>query len=175
MDQLSQNRLISSTTLITFSIGKMSKLWDDMPATNIDTTHPSISDQTFEFRKVCVEEVKKLLLSINNVKTPGSDILDGKLLRIIVDDVATPICQIFNFSLLESVGTQAWREGKVIPLPKNSKAPFPGSNSRPNSLLPTLSKLMGKIVFDQIQCYFTVNKSTFSTLIGKDTQLKQSR
>ena len=56
-----------------FFIGKISKLRDDMPATNADTTHPSISDQimkdkncTFEFCKVSVEEVKKLLLSINN-------------------------------------------------------------------------------------------------------------
>ena len=45
-------------------------------------------------------------------------------------------------------------------LPKNSKAPLTGSNSRPISLLPTLSKLLEKIVFDQIQCYFTVNKLT---------------
>ena len=51
-----------------------------MPATNADTTHPSISDQimkdkncTFEFRKVSVEEVKKILLTINNDKPPGSD------------------------------------------------------------------------------------------------------
>jgi hypothetical protein len=42
----------------------------DMPAPNTDTTHPSISDQimkdkncNFKFRKVSVEEVKKLLLS----------------------------------------------------------------------------------------------------------------
>ena len=67
----------------------------------------------FDFRKVSVEEVKKLLLSFNN-KPPGSDNLDGKLLRIIADDIATPICHIFNLSLLESVCPQAWREAKVI-------------------------------------------------------------
>ena len=102
-----------------------------MPATNADITHPSISDQimkdrncTFEFRKVSVEEVKELLLSINNDKPPGSDNLDGKLLRIIADNIATLICHIFNLSLLESMCPQAWREAKVIPLPKNSKALF---------------------------------------------------
>ena len=54
-----------------------------MLATNADTTHSSISDQimkdkncTFEFHKVSVEEVKQLLLSINNDKPPGSDNLD---------------------------------------------------------------------------------------------------
>jgi hypothetical protein len=73
---------------------------------------------------------------------------------------ATPICHLINPSLQESVCPQAWREAKVILLPMKSKAPFAGSNIRPIRLLPTLSKLLGKIVFDQIQCYFTVNKLT---------------
>jgi hypothetical protein len=105
----------------------------DMPATNADTTHPSITDEimkekhcNFEFCKVSVEEVKKM--SINNDKPPGSDNLDGKLLRI-TDDIATPVCHIFNLSLQESVCPLAWREAKVILLPRNSKAPFTGSNS----------------------------------------------
>ena len=49
-----------------FFIGKISKFRYEMPATNTDTTHPSISDQimkdkhcNFEFHKVSVEEVKK--------------------------------------------------------------------------------------------------------------------
>ena len=52
-------------------IGKSSKLKHDMPATNANPTVPSITDQImkhkcwhYEFRKVSVEEVKKLLLSI---------------------------------------------------------------------------------------------------------------
>jgi hypothetical protein len=54
--------------------------------------------RNFEF---CVEEVKKL--STNNDKPPGSDNLDGILLRIIADDIATHTCHIFNLNLLESV------------------------------------------------------------------------
>ena len=66
-------------------IGKISTFMHGMPTTNADTTYPSIADQimkdkhyNFEFRKMSVEEVKKLLLSINNDKPPGSDNLDGK-------------------------------------------------------------------------------------------------
>jgi hypothetical protein len=47
---------------------------------------------------VIVEDVKKYLLSINNNKPPGSDNLDGKLLRMIVDNIATPICHLFNLA-----------------------------------------------------------------------------
>ena len=64
----------------------------------------------FEFCNASAEKVKKLLLSINNEEPPGSGNLDGKLLRIIVDNTANPICHIFNLSLLESMCPQAWRE-----------------------------------------------------------------
>ena len=61
-----------------FFIGKISIFRLDMPATNADTAHPSITDQimkdkhcNFKFCKVNVEEVKKILLSINNDNPPG--------------------------------------------------------------------------------------------------------
>ena len=93
-----------------------------MPATNADTTHPILTDQilknkyyNFKFRKVSVEEVKQLLMSINNNKPPGYDNLDGKLLRIKADDIATPIClYIFKLSLQESVCPLTRREAKAF-------------------------------------------------------------
>ena len=61
------------------------------------------------------------MLLIDNDNPPGIDNLDGKLLRMVADSIATPICQIFNLSLEESLCPQAWREAKVIPLPKSGK------------------------------------------------------
>jgi hypothetical protein len=63
---------------------------------------PSLCDQIM---KMNVEGVKKRWLFINNDKPPGSDNLDGKLLRIIGDDIVTPICHIvlgsrFPFALM---------------------------------------------------------------------------
>ena len=92
----------------------------------------------FSFCKVSVGEVGKLLLTINNDKPPGIDNLDGKLLRMVADSIATPICHIFNLSLEEGGYPQAWKEAKLIPLPKSGKAAFTGSNSRP--IMPFLGK-----------------------------------
>ena len=77
-----------------------------------------------EFCKVSVGEVEELLLLINNDKPPGIDNLDGKLLWMVADSIATPICHIFNLSLEESLCPRAWREAKVISLPKSGKAAF---------------------------------------------------
>ena len=68
----------------------------------------------FEFCTVSVGEVVKLLLSINNDKPLGIDNLDGKLLRMVADTIAPPICHIFNLSLEESLCPQTWRQARVI-------------------------------------------------------------
>jgi hypothetical protein len=76
-----------------------------------------------------VGEVEKVV-SINKEKL--HDNLDGKLLRMVVDYIATPVCHIFNLSLEKSDCPQIWWEAKVILLPKKGKVLFTGSNSRPN-------------------------------------------
>jgi hypothetical protein len=64
----------------------------------------------FEFCKDSMGEVEKVLLTINNDKPPGIDNLDGKLLSMVAETIATPICHIFNLSLDESLCPQTWRE-----------------------------------------------------------------
>ena len=63
MAHSSQNRLLLPTALMIYSLARLANF--DMPATNADTTHPSIADQimkdnicNFEFHNVSVEEVK---------------------------------------------------------------------------------------------------------------------
>ena len=43
------------------------------------------------------------MLFINDDKPHDIDNLEGKLLRMVADSIATPICQIFNLSLEESL------------------------------------------------------------------------
>jgi hypothetical protein len=44
---------------------------------------------------------ENLLLYINKDKPPGTDNLDGKLLRLVAEYIGTPVCHIFNLSLKE--------------------------------------------------------------------------
>ena len=100
----------------------------EMPTTNSEPSYLCIKKLItkekhckFEFCKVSVGEVGKWLLSIDNDKPPGIDNIDGKLLRMVADSIATHICHIFNMSLEESLCLQGWREAKIIPLPKSGK------------------------------------------------------
>ena len=111
----------------------------------------------FEFKRIGEEEVEKLLCSINSDKPCGIDHLDGRLLKLAVKCIVVPICHIFNLSLENCVFPQLWKIAKVTPLPKSSREPFNGPNSRPVSILPVLSKIMEKVIYKQIQSYFEEN------------------
>lgn len=80
----------------------------------------------------------------------GIDNLDSKILKLVVNSVATPICHIFNQCLIKGVHPTAWKEAKIIPLLKDENKTFNGPNSRPISILPLLSKIIEKIVFIHI-------------------------
>ncbi len=74
------------------------------------------------------------------------------------EHISIPVCHIFNCSLRDGIFPRAWRAAKVIPIIKDNKNAFNGSNCRPISILPVLSKILERIVFDQILIYFTSNR-----------------
>ena len=67
------------------------------------------------------------------------------------------LSQIINLSIEKCTCPQAWKIAKIIPVTKNAAKPFSGTNSRPISLLPSLGKIMERIIFQQVHCYFDVN------------------
>lgn len=111
----------------------------------------------FKFHYVEKQYVEKCLLALADDKPPGTDNLDGKLLRIAARYISSPVCHIFNKYLEHDVCLEIWKEAKVIPLLKDSRSALTGPNSRPISLLPVLSTLLEKMVNVQIQNYFTCN------------------
>ena len=73
----------------------------------------TVSHHSHALKKLIMKEKHcKLTLSINNDKHPGIDNLDGKLLRMVTDSIASPI---FNLSLEESLCPQAWKEANGTP------------------------------------------------------------
>uniref|UniRef100_A0A669AV95 Reverse transcriptase domain-containing protein n=1 Tax=Oreochromis niloticus TaxID=8128 RepID=A0A669AV95_ORENI len=111
-----------------------------------------------KFEAVNAEMVERLLISLPDDTSSGSDNIDSKLLKVAAKFVSPPICHIFNRSLACSLFPLQWKESKIIPIPKNKNDVFNGVNSRPISLLPVLSKSMERIVYEQIQYYLTENQ-----------------
>ncbi|KAL1447319.1 hypothetical protein WDU94_005634, partial [Cyamophila willieti] len=69
--------------------------------------------------------------------------------KLILDFIVVPLTHIINFSLSSGVFPSQWKIGRVLPLPKVPK-PTGLNNFRPISLLPVLSKVLEKVVHQQI-------------------------
>ena len=68
---------------------------------------------------------------------------------MIGDDIARPLTLIINQSLSTGVFPDKLKTAKVIPLYKKDD-PHLVDNFRPISLLPAISKIFEKIVFNQV-------------------------
>lgn len=110
----------------------------------------------FKMEKVTKKDVEDLLSSCKD-KPPGVDYFDAKFLRMAANLIAVPVDHVINLIIEKGICPQAWKISKIIPLRKNTNAPFSGTNSRPISLLPALAKVMERIIFKQIQAYFDIN------------------
>lgn len=110
----------------------------------------------FRFDAITEDAVEKLLQTAKETPS-GIDNLDIKLLKSVAGFIALPIAFIINLSFKKGIFPAEWKIAKITPLPKDSKDVFSGKNSRPISLLPALSKVMERIVYEQIQGYFFNN------------------
>lgn len=109
-------------------------------------------------QKNLIHHNTNILAALPDGKASGIDHLDSKLISVAARPLSFPITHLLNLSLSHCIFLEKWKESKIIPLPKNKRAIFTGQNSRPISLLPLLSKVMEKIVFEQIHKYFFSNR-----------------
>lgn len=98
-----------------------------MPNLSNDISHLLIRNEImkrknfrFKVEKVNINKVKDFLKTCKN-KPPGVDGLDSRLLKLAADDIAPALAHIVNLSFTCCTCPQAWKQAKIIPLPKNKK------------------------------------------------------
>lgn len=105
----------------------------------------------FSFFPVTEREVESILSTINT-DAVGSDGISRKFIKLCCPYLLPIFTHIFNYCLTEFVFPSAWKNSLVIPLPKiNNPSEF--GHLRPISILPTLSKVLEKIIYRQINDY----------------------
>lgn len=104
--------------------------------------------------------------------------MPSKLLRVSALSVVGPLTYLINLSLTTGVFPDLWKNARICPVYKGGDSTDP-SNYRPISILPVISKIIERAVFDQIypflndnsllykyQSGFRPNNSTLSALIN---------
>ena len=82
----------------------------------------------------------------------GYDNIPTKLLKQTIHPILTPLTHIINMSLNTGIFPEALKLAKVIPIYKNSEKNLL-RNYRPVSLLPGLSKVFEKVMFNKLFCF----------------------
>ena len=91
-------------------------------------------------------EISKLLSSMPNKTRSGHDDISNCFLKKLGTSITYPLSLVFNQSMQEGSFPEMMKQADVIPLHK-SKDKAQTNNYRPISLLPTISKVLEKIIY----------------------------
>jgi len=94
-------------------------------------------------------EIYKTIMSLKPKTSHGHDNISSKLLKLLVNSLTIPLTSIINKSLSNGTVPKNWKLAKVIPIYK-SKDKSLMNNYRPISLLPSMSKILEKIVHHRL-------------------------
>ena len=122
---------------------------------------------SFELKKLTLVDVKKLIMGLKNSSATGVDYLNTRTLKLGVDILAPAIHYIVNLSISSSTFPEQWKWHKVVPLLKSSDCDkvLPKSY-RPVALLPVVSKVLEKAVFNQLVEFLENNSLIHPNLHG---------
>ena len=110
----------------------------------------------FRFSNIPVENVALTLKCLKVSKSTGLDKIPAKVLKIASSIIAPSLTFIFNLSLSSGIFIDDWKNARVCPVYKGNDRRDMG-NYRPISILPIISKVFEKEVFQQLYHYLKVN------------------
>ena len=109
-------------------------------------------NSSFKFSIVNREDILKILLDIKPEKAAGIDGISGRFLKDGALILAEPISQISNLSIKLSVFPSEFKTAKLKLLYKKGSKTDP-KNYRPISLLPIISKIIERVVYNQTESF----------------------
>ena len=101
---------------------------------------------------VTIKKVKKLLRSLKSTTSTAIDQLDSYAVKLVADHIAQPLHHVLTLSIMQEKVPAQWKLTKIIPLHKKGSV-LQKENYRPVAILSPLSKILEKIVFEQMYDY----------------------
>ena len=112
------------------------------------------NQNTFIFRFVTKREVIKVIKSLSTNKAAGYDEIPTRFIKQIGTKLAEPLTLLLNQCILEKSFPVGMKRANITPLYKK-KDKLNKDNYRSVNLLPILSKIFEKVLFNQIYEYMT--------------------
>ena len=101
-------------------------------------------------------QVDKIICSLSNSTSFGLDEIDTSTIKLVKNEILPVITHIVNLSISTGRFPSAWKKAKVVPLYKKDD-PLNPKNYRPVAIVPILSKILERVIFNQMIEYLTSN------------------
>ena len=126
----------------------------------VHTSNPLLSKEIcinddgriFDFREINEGDIHQAVSRIKAKKSFGNDNISGYFLKIALPYISRILMLIFNTSIETSTFPVSWKIARVTPIYKEGDK-SERSNYRPISVLPVLSRLFEKLIYDQLYQY----------------------
>ena len=124
-------------------------------------------DEHYMLREINVLEITKTLQKCRNRSAPGEDQISYHILKNLDRENLSNIALIYNSCLKTGYFPNAWKQAKVVMLPKPGKDLTKPTSYRPISLLPAMGKIFERIVASRLSAflekvdYFDENQAGF--------------
>ena len=109
-----------------------------------------------KFTHITEEDTIKAIDNLENKNSSGHDGISNKLLKLIGHVLCKSLTLIINQMLTSGIFPDAFKTAKIILIHKKGDSALL-SNYRPISLLPTISKIFERIIYNQLYQYFNDN------------------
>ena len=119
----------------------------------------------FSFQPITNDIIEKIIDNLQSKSSHGHDGLSTKLLKSIKAEISTAITHIINQSLNTGTFPDNLKLAKVIPIHKKGDNKV-FDNYLPISILPAISKVFEKVIFDQLYEHFNSNGLFYSSQYG---------
>lgn len=144
----------------------------DLPPFNNAKFTEDHSPNSFVLLETDLSEVITLINSLKNTASSGNDNISSKILKQNIPSLAAPLTHICNLAISTGIFPQVLKQSVITPIHKDGdKATL--SNYRPISILPTISKILEKILNNQLIQYLEKNNllspNQFGFRRGKST------
>ena len=120
----------------------------DHPSINL-IAHRHPSQPQFNFVQITEDYIKTILINLDPTKSVGCDNISQRLLRLASPVIAEPLTKMINFFIVNRAWPIVWRSSNVAPVYKKDDEMNKG-NYRPVSVLPAVSKVYEKVLYDEI-------------------------
>ena len=137
----------------------------EAPNRNFKRFLTSNTNFEFSFKNITTDVVNKIIDKLAPKTSYGYDGLSTKLLKTVKNAILSPITIIINQMLTTGIFPENLKIAKVNPVfKKDDDTLF--TNYRPISLLPTISKIFEKVIFDQLYNHFQEKKLFYNSQYG---------